>query len=92
LQVVMQAQPAAAALIGADAPRLSQDLAAAGVALAGLSVNGQRADLGGGGRDRQRQSSRRDDDSPIAATRRLAARPAQNPLGLNRPATIDRFA
>lgn len=92
LQVVMQAQPAAAVLIGADAPRLSQDLAAAGVALAGLSVNGQRADLGGGGRDRQRQSSRRDDDSPIAATRRLAARPAQNPLGLNRPATIDRFA
>ena len=88
----MQAQPAAAALIGADAPRLSQDLAAAGVALAGLSVNGQRADLGGGGRDRQRQSSRRDDDSPIAATRRLAARPAQNPFGLNRPDTIDRFA
>lgn len=92
LQVVMQAQPAAAVLIGADAPRLSQDLAAAGVALAGLSVNGQRADLGGGGRDRQRQSSRRDDGAPIAATRRLAARPAQNPLGLNRPATIDRFA
>jgi hypothetical protein len=92
LQVVMQAQPAAAALIGADAPRLSQDLAAAGVALAGLSVNGQRAELGGGGRDRQRQSSRRDDGVPIAASRRLAARPAQNPLGLNRPATIDRFA
>jgi hypothetical protein len=87
LQVVMQAQPAAAALIGADAPRLSQDLAAAGVALAGLSVNGQRADLGGGGRDRQRQSNRRDDGAPIAATRRLAARPA-----FNRPATIDRFA
>lgn len=86
LQVVMQAQPAAAVLIGADAPRLSQDLAAAGVALAGLSVNGQRADLGGGGRDRQRQSSRRDDGSPIAATRRLASRAA-----LNRP-TIDRFA
>ncbi len=87
LQVVMQAQPAAAALIGADAPRLSQDLAAAGVALAGLSVNGQRADLGGGQRDRQRQSNRREDGAPIAATRRLAARPA-----LNRPATIDRFA
>ena len=87
LQVVMQAQPAAAALIGADAPRLSQDLAAAGVALAGLSVNGQRADLGGGQRDRQRQSSRRDDGTPIAATRRPAARPA-----LSRPATIDRFA
>ncbi len=87
LQVVMQAQPAAAALIGADAPRLSQDLAAAGVALAGLSVNGQRADLGGGQRDRQRQSARRDGDAPINATRRLAARPVARPT-----ATIDRFA
>ncbi|OYZ15416.1 MAG: hypothetical protein B7Y35_04835 [Sphingomonadales bacterium 28-64-96] len=86
LQVVMQAQPAAAVLIGADAPRLSQDLAAAGVALAGLSVNGQRADLGGGQRDRQRQSARREDGARIAATRRLATRAA-----LNRP-TIDRFA
>ncbi|OYW14411.1 MAG: hypothetical protein B7Z50_04460 [Sphingomonadales bacterium 12-62-5] len=86
LQVVMQAQPAAAVLIGADAPRLSQDLAAAGVALAGLSVNGQRADLGSGQRDRQRQSNRREDGAPIAATRRLATRAA-----LNRP-TIDRFA
>lgn len=88
LQVVMQAQPAAAALIGADAPRLSQDLAAAGVALAGLSVNGQRADLSGGQRDRQRQSARRDADAPIAATRRLAAR-----ASTNRPTlTTDRFA
>jgi hypothetical protein len=87
LQVVMQAQPAAAALIGADAPRLSQDLAAAGVALAGLSVNGQRADLSGGQRDRQRQSARRDEAAPIAATRRLAARPVARPN-----LTIDRFA
>ncbi|WP_026091006.1 flagellar hook-length control protein FliK [Sandarakinorhabdus sp. AAP62] len=87
LQVTMQAQPAAAALIGADAPRLSQDLAAAGVALAGLSVNGQRADLSGGGRERQRQPSRRNEDAPIAAARRLVARPA-----LNRPVTVDRFA
>jgi hypothetical protein len=87
LQVTMQAQPAAAALIGAEAPRLSQDLAAAGVALAGLSVNGQRADLSGGQRERQRHSARRNDDAPIAAARGLAARPA-----LNRPVTVDRFA
>lgn len=91
LQVAMQAQPAAAALIGAEAPRLSQDLAAAGVALASLSVNGQRADLGagqqGGQRERQRQSPRRDADAPLASVRRLAARPI-----LNRTTSIDRFA
>ena len=88
LQVSMQAQPAAAALIGADAPRLSQDLAAAGVALAGLSVNGQRADLNGGQRDRQRQSARRDDTAPIAVARRPAARASATRSAL----TIDRFA
>ncbi|WP_310474613.1 flagellar hook-length control protein FliK [Sandarakinorhabdus sp.] len=91
LQVVMQAQPAAAALIGADAARLSQDLAAAGVALAGLSVNGQRADLAGGGRERQRQSGKdswRDGDAPIAAARRLSARS----LAARSTLTVDRFA
>jgi hypothetical protein len=81
LQVVMQAQPAAAALIGAEAPRLSQDLAAAGVALAGLSVNGQRADLSGGQRERQRPAPRRDVAAPIVAARRPITRQ-----------TIDRFA
>jgi Flagellar hook-length control protein FliK len=92
LQVTMQAQPAAAALIGAEAPRLSQDLAAAGVALAGLSVNGQRADLSGGQRERQRQSARRDGDAPLSAARRLAARSGLNRAASPNTATIDRFA
>lgn len=86
LQVSMTAQPAAAALIGAEAPRLSQDLAAAGVALAGLSVNGQRADLAGGQRERQRPPRR--EPPAIAAvngsTRRSAA--------ITPAITIDRFA
>ena len=92
LQVSVQAQPAAAALIGADAPRLLQELAAAGIALAGLSVNGQRADLAGGQRERQRQPGRRGDDgAPLAGVHRLnaasaaAARMTANP-------TLDRFA
>lgn len=87
LQVAMQAQPAAAALLGAEAPRLNQDLAAAGVALASLSVNGQRTDLGGGQRDRQRQSGRREADVPLTGVRRLAARPP-----VNRATSVDRFA
>ena len=87
LQVAMQAQPAAAALIGADAPRLNQDLAAAGVALASLSVNGQRADLTGGQRERQRQPARRADDAPLSGVRRLAARQP-----MTRTTSVDRFA
>ena len=88
----MQAQPAAAALIGAEAPRLSQDLAAAGIALAGLNINGQRADLSGGQRDRQRQPGRRGDDvAPLAGVRRLAAHSAAH-AGTSPNPNIDRFA
>jgi hypothetical protein len=50
LQVAVQAQPVAAALIDAQGQRLRDDLAAAGVTLAGLSVNGQHRDLAGDGR------------------------------------------
>jgi hypothetical protein len=82
LQVSVQVQPAAAALIGAEGGRLQQDLAAAGVALSGLSVNGQRADLSGGG-------SRRGARPP-----RPAVDPIAGPARLNRPParSIDRFA
>jgi len=82
LQVSVQVQPAAAALIGAESGRLQQDLAAAGVALSGLSVNGQRADLSGGG-------SRRGARPP-----RPVVDPIAGPARLNRPParSIDRFA
>jgi hypothetical protein len=82
LQVSVQVQPAAAALIGAEGGRLQQDLAAAGVALSGLSVNGQRADLSGGG-------SRRGARPP-----RPVVDPIAGPARLNRPParSIDRFA
>lgn len=93
LQVAMQAQPAAAALIGGEGQRLQQDLAAAGVMLAGLSVNGQRADLSGGGRRAPRQSRAGIESVAGAAPTRAA------PASLLPPApqvtggvTIDRLA
>lgn len=70
LQVSLQAQPAAAVLIGAETQRLQQDMANAGVSLSALSINGQRADLGTGQQGqqgRQRPQPRR--DAVIAATR-----------------------
>jgi hypothetical protein len=45
LEVSLSAAPAAAPILAGEAPRLAQDLAAAGVALASYAVNGQRADL-----------------------------------------------
>ncbi len=83
LQVAVQVQPAAAALIGAEGARLQQDLAAAGVALAGLSVNGQRADLSGGGSGRRGARPPRAVIDPIAGPARLNRSPARS---------IDRFA
>jgi Flagellar hook-length control protein FliK len=84
LQVALQAQPAAAALIGAEGPRLQQDLAAAGVALAGLSINGQRADLSGGGRRGNRPP--RSEGDPLVAARRISAPQSSTAQ------SIDRFA
>ena len=83
LQVAIAAQPAAAALIDAGAPRLAGDMAAAGVLLAGLSVNGQRADLSGGGRRPARSPQLTIDPLADAAPRRRL--PA-------RTAIIDRYA
>lgn len=74
LQISLTTQPAAAALIGAEAPRLVQDLAAAGVALAGLSVNGQRTDLSGGRRQRQQPRAPIDIVTAPARLARAAAR------------------
>ena len=45
LEVSLSATSAAAPILAGEAPRLAQDLAAAGVALASYVVNGQRADL-----------------------------------------------
>jgi hypothetical protein len=67
LQVSLQAQPAAAVLIGAETQRLQQDMANAGVSLNALSINGQRADLGNGQQGQRRPQPRR--DAGIAATR-----------------------
>jgi hypothetical protein len=89
----MQAQPAAAALIGGEGQRLQQDLAAAGVVLAGLSVNGQRADLSGGGRRAPRQPRAGIDAVAGPARTRAATAPLlppahRGPGGV----TIDRLA
>lgn len=81
LQVSLQAQPAAAVLIGAETQRLQQDMANAGVSLSALSINGQRADLGNGQQGRPRSQPRR--DAMIAATRAAPSRITP---------TADRFA
>lgn len=81
LQVSLQAQPAAAVLIGAESQRLQQDMANAGVSMSALSINGQRADLGNGQQGRQPPQPRR--ETVIAAARPAAARTTP---------TADRFA
>jgi hypothetical protein len=80
LAVNLAANAQAAPLLDAAAPRLQQDLAAAGITLASLSVNGQRTDLSGG----QKQKRPPPQLAAIAATRRP-------PPPATTPAT-DRFA
>lgn len=93
LHVAMQAQPAAAALIGGEGQRLQQDLAAAGVVLAGLSVNGQRADLSGSGRRAPRQPRAGIDAVAGPARTRAATAPLLSPAHRGPGGvTIDRLA
>lgn len=98
LAVNLSAAPAAAPLLAADAPRLAQELAAAGVALASYAVNGQRADAvpetggfaggnlsgGNGGAAGQPQQQRGQPADPRAAAAPRIAPPARLPLATDR--------